>query len=241
MSDILTAATLSLTNRARKDGVHFVFRIDEIRDTPDRETGLNKQARVAEGITYKWWYCDSNIRQIEEVPIGWTPFDACSTYYEREIGYCTAEGDATTWPTDETNENWLPLRFHHHNEDFSSSLSIDPSHHPTLRCQRANSIWPHMLLPTINHGPLTANEQYGGLKGRLSIFLALMALSIEPDKLQETMPNLRKNGRWRFPTYQNERLQSRGVVVYVYCGTDSGSRRETLQAYEDGMYGNYFD
>jgi len=36
-------------------------------------------------------------------------------------------------------------------------------------------------------------------------------------------------------------IENRGVVVYVYCGTERGSTFEELKAYENGVYGNYFD
>jgi hypothetical protein len=36
-------------------------------------------------------------------------------------------------------------------------------------------------------------------------------------------------------------VNGRGIVVYVYSGTQPGSTPEDLKAYEDGVYGNYYD
>ncbi|KAI4928981.1 hypothetical protein J4E85_005603 [Alternaria conjuncta] len=135
---------------------------------------------------------------------------------------------------------WNSLSFQH-NEDYSSSLSLDGTH-PTLRCQRRDSGWPEAMLPDIYHGPSTPYQQYGSLRGDLSIFLALMALSVKPDMLASLMPYLRHDAKWQCrEDYPNGRLDKRGVVVYVYCGTEPGSTSEDLQAYEAGRYGNYFD
>jgi hypothetical protein len=70
----------------------------------------------------------------------------------------------------------MPLKFDH-NADYSSSVS-DRGISSTLRCQPLQAFWPHVLFPNNYHGSLTPYEGYGGLTGELTIFLALMALSM---------------------------------------------------------------
>jgi hypothetical protein len=53
-----------------------------------------------------------------------------------------------------------------------------------------------MLLPEIYHGPEWANEGYGGLTGDLSIFLALVAFSMSPNRLATEIQNMVKDGEW---------------------------------------------
>ena len=36
-------------------------------------------------------------------------------------------------------------------------------------------------------------------------------------------------------------IEGRGVVVYIYSGTELGGTPSSLKAYEKGEYGNYFD
>lgn len=65
--------------------LQFVFKIDEIRTESVRfipwlgPTG--KYMRVNEGITGKWWTCGSSIRQVEELPASYRPFDTSSVWY----------------------------------------------------------------------------------------------------------------------------------------------------------------
>jgi len=222
--------------------LHFVFRIDEIRTESVQiipgvgETG--KYMRVSEGITGRWWTCGSSIRQVEGMPASYRPFDISSVWYTTGL-YSVAQGDVTCPPREDGVE-WHGLRFLHNNEDFSSSLHIHGTH-PTLRCHRDGSSWPSSLLPNRYHGPLDTSKRYGGLRGSLSILLALLALSIRPEQLQELFPKLQNNGQWTWPKNQDGRTWKRGVVVTVYCGTEPGSTFEELRAYESGRYGNYFD
>ncbi|KAL1593786.1 hypothetical protein SLS60_010518 [Paraconiothyrium brasiliense] len=70
------------------------------------------------------------------------------------------------------------------------------------------------------------HQGYGGLKGDLAIFLALIALSMDPRV---------KHGR----------TNQRGVVVYVYMvpstwDSTSRSTAKELERYQDGVYGKYY-
>jgi hypothetical protein len=104
-----------------------------------------------------------------------------------------------------TSYGWLPLTFDHDDDNFSSSLGVLKSHR-TLRCQRTDTLWPRVLLPTSYHGPCIEYPQYGSLGGSLPTFLALMALSIKPDELKEAIPRLRINGKWQSPEYQKKSM-----------------------------------
>ena len=62
-------------------------------------------------------------------------------------------------------------------------------------------------MPDIYRGPSTLCQQYGGLRGDLSIFLALMALSVEPDMLASLIPYLRHDAKWQCPKdYLNDSM-----------------------------------
>jgi hypothetical protein len=112
------------------------------------------------------------------------------------------------------------------------------------------------LLPEIYHGPPTLHTPYGGLTGDLTIFLALMALSMQPEYLSVVLPMTRSSGKWKTHLYphgskfnnsvavtgaNNTGNDKRGVIVTVYCSSELGSTPEDLQAYENGVYGKYFD
>ena len=112
-----------------------------------------------------------------------------------------SNSDAACPPIGEDSE-WHGLNFRHNDDDFSTSLDLRGIH-PTLRCRRASSMWPWVLLPEAYHGPVDTSQRYGGLRGSLSIFLALLALSVKPDELEAVMPKFRNNGQWRLPAFQN--------------------------------------
>jgi len=118
-----------------------------------------------------------------------------------------------TCPPREDGVEWHGLRFLHNNEDFSSSLHIHGTH-PTLRCHRDGSSWPSSLLPNRYHGPLDTSKRYGGLRGSLSILLALLALSIRPEQLQELFPKLQNNGQWTWPKNQDGSMFKSIIVGY---------------------------
>ncbi|KAH6866606.1 heterokaryon incompatibility protein-domain-containing protein [Alternaria rosae] len=218
--------------------LQFTFRIDEILFLPDPVWGKPYFTRGEPGISGAWWMCGSLIHRIPELPGWFRHFDTTTVYYRSEK-FAVAHGDRTG-ATGEFDGEWHDLGFFHNDKDFSSSLHIRGTN-PTLRCQRSGSSWPRFLLPSGHHGPIDTSQRYGGLRGSLSIFLALLALSVRPNELEAVLPTLRNNGQWCFPAYANRRLENRGVVVYVYCGTAPGSTSEDLQAYENGAYGNFLD
>jgi hypothetical protein len=101
-------------------------------------------------------------------------------------------GDATNPPQAET---WHHLTFDWDPTNYSSALTNAGSER-TLRIQNSNSHWPRMLLPDIYHGPHYISPGYGGLTGDLPIFLALIAFSMRPERLQSELPRMMQRGEW---------------------------------------------
>lgn len=103
-------------------------------------------------------------------------------------------GDATR-PLE--GETWQPLRFDHDARDGYSSFITNVGDHGTLRCTRSDQRWAHMLLPNTYHGGVTTDMRFGALKGDLSIFLALIAFSIQQDQLAQWLPRMMVGSRWQ--------------------------------------------
>jgi hypothetical protein len=57
-----------------------------------------------------------------------------------------------------------------------------------------------MLFPDIYHGPEYPYAGYGGLTGELTLFLALVAFSMGPNRLAADLPNMVKDGEWMVHT-----------------------------------------
>ncbi|KAF2465213.1 uncharacterized protein BDR25DRAFT_91572 [Lindgomyces ingoldianus] len=235
----------------------FVFRIDEIAESPDAnastlvdsrgnwmpstESGAN--IRMSGGVSGRWYFCDREcIRQVNHCPPNAARYKTFSVYFVGGFGFWVLRGDATS-PGE--GEAWQPLRFDWDQENFSSFLT-NAGQQSTLRVQRTDQEWPKMLLPdiyqTTSMTPFTA---YGGLKGELPLFLALVAFSVRKDYLASVLPTMFQQHEWRTHEYQHGRENLRGVVVYVYtCPSGSAqtvSPRDELQQYEEGRLGHYYN
>jgi len=125
-------------------------------------------------------------------------FKTFSVFYSGGRGFWVLRGDGTAPPSD---ESWHLLRFEHGATDRSSYLT-PAGNGDTLRCQRTDQLWAHMLLPNIYHGPQTQNLTHGGLRGELPIFLALIAMSMEPTNLQQWLPWMFQNSQWQTHSLQ---------------------------------------
>lgn len=115
-------------------------------------------------------------------------------FFSGGLGFGVMNGDALVPKADDA---WYPLSFEHDDNDGYSSYLTNISANPILRCQREDQIWSRMLLPEIYHGPVTSYGQQGGLKGDLSIFLALVAFSLDPSYMQSYLPSIFHSGRWQ--------------------------------------------
>ena len=209
-----------------------------------------------------YWLCDGHsIRRIE-VPFGQNPqgtslYSAFSMYYCEGFGFWITRGDATTHA-----EAWRPLTFEHDDREYSSYLTnAGPS--GRLRCQRPDQQWPKMLLPDIYQThPMPTHQAYGGLKGDLAILLALIALSMSREDLQQYLTGMFLNETWQvhglphgrklFPNLKEALLtcvglHQRGVVVYVYtCAPCAplwiyNSTPNEMARYENGGYNHYYN
>jgi hypothetical protein len=71
-----------------------------------------------------------------------------------------------------------------------------------------------MLLPDIYYhsAPTTPYQQYGGLKGELAIFLALVAFAMVPEKMPNVLPVMFQNGEWKTYSMPHGRKSNSDVV-----------------------------
>ncbi|KAH4033774.1 hypothetical protein HBH70_108900 [Parastagonospora nodorum] len=232
----------------------YVFKIDEIREHPDirpscttsghwipsTSTGYNY--RSGGGISNTWWYNQTD--RIRQVPVQSLPqplnhFKTFSVFYSGGRGFWVLQGDGTT---PDPSEAWMPLRFEPVAD--GSSYLTPAGACDTLQCQRPDQLWAHKLLPNIYHGPYTQNPNYGGLRGDLPIFLALVALSMDPANLPTWLPWMFQGSQWHPHTLDHGWQHKRGVVVSVYtCPVTwaGGSTTKDLTNLEDGAYGKYFN
>lgn len=101
-----------------------------------------------------------------------------------------------------------------------------------------------MLLPNIYQTrPVALDQRYGGMKGELPIFLALIALSMDRQYVRQILPQLFTGGAWGLHRFPNGRVHQRGVVVYVYTCPSSGAANtaaQELSNYEEGVREKYY-
>ena len=90
----------------------------------------------------------------------------------------------------------LPLSFEHDKKDYSSYLT-NARYEPSLHCHRSDQKWMEMLLPDVYHDRWEVPPPYGGLKGELAIFLALVAFSVPVESLSTYLPAMFQSGRWQ--------------------------------------------
>jgi len=71
----------ALTSHVTPD-LHFVFKINEIRNVPDQEVSTNQRSLlVSAGISGEWWICGSSMHRMKYTPARFTIFDAISVRY----------------------------------------------------------------------------------------------------------------------------------------------------------------
>jgi hypothetical protein len=177
---------------------------------PSTDVGANRC--VGGGISDRFWFCNTQqIQELPQLPPQALLYRKFSVYFEGGFGFWVLRGDATALPTDEP---WQPLRFDHHEQDYSSFMTNAGTHNQ-LRIQRPDQLWPRMLLPDIYHAPVrTEAPNYGGLTGELPIFLALLALSIQREYLYSILPGLFTSGSWSVHGYQFPRKISTLYFTY---------------------------
>jgi hypothetical protein len=151
--------------------------------------------RINGGVSGQWFHCNGErIRHLSD----WKPaegeaaYKIFSTIYSDGHGLHVLRGDATNPPQSET---WHDLSFDWDETTLSSAVT-NAGGSRSLRVHNPNSRWPPMLLPDIYHGPEYAGTHYGGLTGDLPIFLALVALSMRPERLSTQLPKMMVEGEW---------------------------------------------
>lgn len=205
----------------------FAFQINEVREHPDSLPAVDSYGHWLPphrrgdnyihngGASYVWWICNGT--QIYEISAGSVPpgirhYKTFSIYYSAGCGFRVLHGNATDPPAGET---WHTLGFQHDPEDGYSSILTNVLQEPTLRCHRADQIWPRMLLPDIYHGPEATDPSQGGLKGELAILLALLAFSMPESYLRTYLPFIFQGGIWQTHNHPHGRESSASHRVFV--------------------------
>jgi hypothetical protein len=187
----------------------FIFRIDEFTEHPQAIEQFDRNGRWIPmalagynirqhgvGVSGQWWECDGRKIRLKSgwsPPAGTAPYKSFSTIYSDGHGFHVLRGDATSPPKSET---WHDLSFDWDETTMSSTLT-NAGTRRSLRVHNPNARWPSMLLPDIYHGPDYFGSDYGGLTGDLPIFLALIALSMKPDRLPTQLPKMMVGGEWQ--------------------------------------------
>jgi hypothetical protein len=194
-------------NKSSGDSGFFVFRIDEFTEHPQAIQQFDGSGRwcpvaipgynirINGGVSGQWYHCDNQkIRLLSQwrPADGEAPYKTFSTIYSDGHGFHVLRGDATNPPQSET---WQDLSFDWDETTLSSALT-NAGANRSLRLHNPNARWPRMLLPDIYHGPEYPESHYGGLRGDLPIFLALIALSMRPELLSTQLPKMMVNGEW---------------------------------------------
>lgn len=232
----------------------YLFRIDEIGKTPSASQTYDSSGHhgiptfeagavrsVGGGVSGQWWHCDGNqIYGIPQPSQGARPYSTYSVFYIGGFGFWVLKGDATNPDTYRNCNTWQPLYFEHHAQREYSYL-CNAEQHRTVDIRRRDQNWLRMLLPDIYYESAAEvnHPRYGGLKGELGIFLALIAFAIRPPELQARLPQMFTNGNWQVPgTFNHGRQSERGVVVYVW--TSPPTTADELCAYERGYQTRYY-
>lgn len=181
-------------------------------------------------------------------------YKSYSMFFSNGRAFSVMRGNASS-PHDEV---WFPLSFDHDRRTYSSYLT-NARFEPALLCFRSDQRWVNMLLPDIYHGRYVVPPPYGGLKGDLAIFLALIAFAIPMDRLQQDLPAMFHTGAWQQYEMGNGSTYSRGhqsqtliniadnaqgdhqrgvvVEIWTYPGRYGGSSTDDIVAFEEnGMY-----
>jgi hypothetical protein len=199
---------LSVDSALREGPPAFVFRIDEFTEHPDAPERCDQYGkfipsdvpgyniRQSGGASGQWWLCekDNKVQRLASPnpPVGSSLYKTFSTIYSDGHGFHVLRGDAINPPA---GEAWQHLWFEWNERTLSSALT-NAGTARALRVQDPSAWWPHMLLPDIYHGPTYTAAGYGGLTGELAIFLALVALSMKPERLLTELPRLTEKGEW---------------------------------------------
>jgi hypothetical protein len=209
----------------------YLFRIDEIGKTPSASQTYDSSGHhgiptfeagavrsVGGGVSGQWWHCDGNqIYGIPQPSQGARPYSTYSVFYIGGFGFWVLKGDAINSDTYRSSNTWQPLYFEHYTHREYSYL-CNAEQHRTVDTRRSGQNWLRMLLPDIYYesAPVVSHQRYGGLKGELGIFLALIAFAIRPQELQAILPQMFTNGTWQTPNTFNHGSESSQIFFWRF-------------------------
>ena len=110
--------------------------------------------------------------------------------------------------------DWHRMQFYYNNERYISLASV-PGEHDELITQREDQLWVPELLPDKYHADRarwTPYQQYGGMNGKLTLLLALLAFSVPADTVQLAVEQCIRGDHWYQSGY---RPRGRGCPYYT--------------------------
>lgn len=206
---VLPFSSFRVTSDTLAPQTSFIFQINEVRESLDANPYVDiyghwtpsynprDNAIVDEGVSGVWWACDgTRIYAVGEnyLPRGIRHYSTYSVFFSGGSGFRVLHGNAMN---PRAGDAYRSLGFQHNEGDAFSSSLTNVLQGTTLSCHRADQAWVSMLLPNTYHGPRTTGQGYGGLKGELPIFLALVALSMPATSLHTQLPRMFQNGEWQ--------------------------------------------
>jgi len=117
--------------------------------------------------------------------------------------------------------DWHQMRFNHDTARYVSLANV-PGEHDELITQREDQRWVPELLPDKYHADRTRwtpYPQYGGMNGKLSLLLALLAFSVPANHVQRIVEHCVRGEHWRHSGYQH---RGRGCkYCWIYSEQDA--------------------
>lgn len=184
----------------------YFFKIEEIKPNPGctpestpeghwrPSTYPNYNYRTGDGVSNILWKCQGTY--ISQASMQITPtlevYKQYSVFYSEGFGFWVLSGDATD-PSGE--QAWNALRFDHGHVNGAAYLT-QAGQESAIPLQHPSAMWHHKLLPNTYHGSRPQPPGCGGLVGELPIFLALVAMSMDPTDLLQYIPWMFQNDAW---------------------------------------------
>lgn len=101
--------------------------------------------------------------------------------------------------------DWHRMQFYYDRNRYVSLANV-PGEHDELITQREDQRWVSELLPDKYHADRTRwtpYQQYGGMNGKLSLLLALLAFSVPADHVQHIVEQCIRGDHWRHSGYRH--------------------------------------
>lgn len=168
------------------------------------------------------FYCDgSRIRTINPAMIrGAVLVETWSVYVNRRRNYPARYHTINYDAVNPSNGwmGWSPLQYSHKNNGVSFACPTGDRESPS-RGNASQRAWYTLLgLPEPSHG--FADGQHCGLNGWLGILLALIYLSVDPERIEDFLTRRMWGGHWNWPAGQEVADRDpgpRGVRVNIWA------------------------